>query len=68
MGHGKEVGETVEPKDYTLVRIEGEYAYLREDGALDDSRDVFIALALLPVGCDVGSRLHCEMFSYTRLS
>ena len=58
----------MEPKDYTLVRIEGEYAYLREDGALDDSRDVFIALALLPVGCDVGSRLHCEMFSYTRLS
>ena len=68
MGHGKEVGETVEPKDYTLVRIEGEYAYLREDGALDDSRDVFIALALLPIGCDVGSRLHCEMFSYTLLS
>ena len=58
----------MEPKDYTLVRIEGEYAYLREDGALDASHDVFIALALLPVGSDVGSRLHCELFSYTLIN
>jgi hypothetical protein len=58
----------MEPKDYTLVRIEGEYAYLREDGAPDASRDVFIALALLPVGSDVGSRLHCELFSYTLIN
>lgn len=55
----------MEPKDYTVVRIEGEYAYLREVGAADGSRDVFIALALLPQGCDLGSRLHCEMFCYT---
>ncbi len=54
----------MEPKDYTVVKIEGEYAYLREIGA-DESNDLFIALALLPFGTDVGSHLHYEMFSYT---
>ena len=52
----------MEPKDYTLVRIEGEYAYLRPD---DGTEEVFIALALLPMGADIGTRLHCEMFEYT---
>ncbi len=54
----------MEPKDYTVVKIEGEYAYLREDGTNGDC-DVFIALALLPLGVDIGTRLHCEMFEYT---
>ena len=55
----------MEPKDYILIRIEGEYAYLREIGATDPDRDVFIALALLPAGADVGDRLHYELFTYT---
>lgn len=55
----------MEPKDYTLVRIEGEYAYLREVGEADPAKDVFIALALLPPGADVGDRLHYEMFTYS---
>ncbi len=54
----------MEPKDYIVVKIEGEYAYLREMGA-DESSDLFIALALLPFGTDVNSRLHYEMFTYT---
>ena len=54
----------MEPKDYTVVRIEGEYAYLRADGDGAD-KDVFIALALLPTGVDLGTRLHFEMFEYT---
>ena len=54
----------MEPKDYTVVKIEGEYAYLREDGT-NGENDVFIALALLPLGVDIGTRLHCEMFEYT---
>ena len=54
----------MEPRDYTLTRIEGEYAYLA-DG---DGGEVFIALALLPAGSTVGSRLHCEMFEYTLIS
>ena len=55
----------MEPKDYTLIRIEGEYAYLREVGESDPAKDVFIALALLPPGADVGDKLHYEMFAYT---
>lgn len=55
----------MQPKDYVLVKIEGEYAYLREVGVTDDANDVFIALALLPVGADIGSKLHYELFSYT---
>ena len=54
----------MEPKDYTVIRIEGEYAYLRAD---DDpaGEELFIAMALLPPEADVGTRLHYEMFSYT---
>ena len=55
----------MEPKDYTLIRIEGEYAYLREVGETDPDKDIFIALALLPHGADVGDALHYEMFTYT---
>ena len=54
----------MEPKDYTVVKIEGEYAYLRPDGGTA-ADDVFIALALLPPETDIGIRLHCELFSYT---
>lgn len=54
----------MEPKDYVVVKIEGEYAYLREIGATV-ADDVFIALALLPMGVDIGTKLHCEFFEYT---
>ena len=54
----------MEPKDYTVVQIEGEYAYLRQDGGLPQD-DLFLALALLPPGIDVGTRLHYEMLTYT---
>ena len=54
----------MEPKDYTVIKIEGEYAYLREDGETED-KAIFIAMALLPPGVDVGTRLHYEMLSYT---
>lgn len=54
----------MEPKDYTVVKIEGEYAYLRADGDSSEN-DLFIAMALLPIGVDVGTRLHYEMLCYT---
>ena len=54
----------MEPKDYTVVKIEGEYAYLRADGGREED-DLFIAMALLPTGIDVGTRLHYEMLTYT---
>ena len=54
----------MEPKDYTVSKIEGEYAYLH-DISEACAEDIFIALALLPEGTDVGDRLHYEMFEYT---
>ncbi len=54
----------MEPKNYTVVKIEGEYAYLRADGDSSEN-DLFIAMALLPIGIDVGTRLHYEMLCYT---
>ena len=44
----------MDEKLYTVTRIEGEYAYLREDGSTEE---LFIAMALLPDGIDIGSRL-----------
>lgn len=52
------------PRDYVVVKIEGEYAYLREIGKTEED-DIFIALALLPVGTDIGTTLHYEMLEYT---
>ena len=54
----------MEAKVYTVIRIEGEYAYLRADDAPEDEA-LFIAMALLPAEVDVGTRLQYEMFSYT---
>ena len=51
----------MEPKDYTVTKIEGEYAYLADKSV----EELFIALALLPAGTDVGTKLHYEMFEYT---
>ena len=50
------------PKDYIVARIEGEYAYLKD---METDGEVFIALFLLPENTDVGSRLHYEMMEYT---
>lgn len=52
----------MEPRDYILDRIDGEYAYLKD---IDSGNEIFIALALLPMGADVGSRIHFEMLEYT---
>ncbi len=52
----------MEPRDYILSKIEGEYAYLTD---VENGNEIFIALALLPQGADIGSKIHCEMFEYT---
>lgn len=53
----------MDEKRYQITRIEGEYAYLRdESGACDE--DLFLAMALLPPGCDEGTRLRYFNFSY----
>lgn len=50
----------MEPKDYIVVRTEGDYAYLRLlDGSSAD--ELFITLGLLPDGVDVGTKLRYDM-------
>ena len=48
-------------KTFKLTRIEGEYAYLTPT---DGGEDIFIAMALLPMGADVGTMLVCESFQF----
>ena len=55
----------MEPKDYIVTKIEGEYAYLKEID--EQGEEVFVALFLLPMGIDVGTKLRCEMLQYTRI-
>ena len=48
----------MEPKDYVISKIEGEYAHLKD---VESGEELFIAMALLPLGVDVGTKLHYEM-------
>ena len=56
----------METKRYVVTRIEGEYAYLRDESG-DVKEELFIALFLLPEGTDTGSRLLYEFPEYTLL-
>ena len=47
--------------EYTVVKIEGEYATLRAK----DGEELFIALFLLPGGTDVGSCLLYKDFEFS---
>ena len=51
----------MEKKLFTVTRIEGDYAYLKDEGG----EELFIAMALLPEGADIGSRLLFENFEFT---
>ena len=44
----------MEDKIYKVARIEGEYAYIKDEVS---GEELFIAMALLPFGVDVGSRM-----------
>lgn len=52
----------MEPKDYVIIKIEGEYATLQD---VVSKEELFIAMALLPAGCDVGTNLHYELLEYS---
>ena len=41
-------------KTYLLTKIDGEYATLRDESS---GEELFIAMALLPLGVDIGARL-----------
>ena len=47
--------------DYTVVRLDGDYALLVSDQGVEN----LVARALLPMEIEEGSRLHWEMFTYT---
>ena len=56
--------EIMDPKDYTVIKIEGEYATLKDTVT---GEELFIAMALLPPNTDVNTKLHYEMLEYTIL-
>ena len=51
----------MEPKVYTVLKIEGEYATLIDD----KGDDLFIAMALLPLGVDIGTKLLYDFPEFT---
>lgn len=54
------------PYFYTVSDIQGDYAYLlRTD--VPESEPMCVAMALLPAGTDIDSRLKWEFLEYTLL-
>ena len=51
----------MEPKDYVVKDIQGEYAVLENISSKDE---LIIAMALLPLSIDVGTKLHYENLEY----
>ena len=52
----------METKFYILTEIEGEYATLTDEATRDE---LFIAMALLPLGVDIGTRLRFENMEFS---
>ena len=51
----------MDTKFYRVTKIEGEYAYIRDE---ETGEEVFIAMFLLPLGVDIGTKLKYEMLEY----
>ena len=51
----------MEPTYYTVLSINGDYAYMTSDSGVENQ----VAMFLLPDGADVGSRLLWENFEWT---
>lgn len=52
----------MEPKDYKVIRLDGDYAVLKE---LTSGEEMPVARALLPDETDEGTILHWEDLVYT---
>ncbi len=52
----------METRHYTVIKIEGEYATLRDN---ESGNELFIAMALLPEETDIGIKLLWENLIYT---
>ena len=55
--------DAMEATYYTVLSINGDYAYLRSDSGVDNQ----VAMLLLPEGVDVDRRLLWENFEWTLL-
>lgn len=55
--------DVMEATYYTVLSINGDYAYLRSDSGVDNQ----VAMFLLPEGVDVDCRLLWENFEWTLL-
>ena len=53
----------MDPIRYTVVNINGDYAYMLSDTGIENQ----VAMFLLPEGVNVGSRLLFELFEWTLL-
>ena len=52
----------MEAKFYIISKIEGEYATLTDE---ESREELFIAMALLPLGVDIGTRLRFENMEFS---
>ncbi len=52
----------METKFYILTKIEGEYATITET---QSDEELFIAMALLPLGVDIGTKLRYQNLEFS---
>ena len=55
------------PYEYVVESINGDYAYLRRTDIPDRGESMVVAMAVLPEGIEVGSRLRWENLVYPLL-
>lgn len=53
------------PYFYQVQNISGDYAYLIRTDIEQTDEPMCVAMALLPAGTDIGTRLKWECFEYT---
>ena len=54
----------METKYYVVIKIDGDYAWLKRTDTDKDAEPVFIARALLPEGVSEGTELKSEFLQY----
>ncbi len=55
----------MEKRIFTVSKIEGEYAYLADT---ESGEELFIAMALLPNGADIGTQLAYENLEFSLIA
>lgn len=55
----------METKYYVVMKIDGDYAWLKRTDTDAETEPVFIARALLPEGINEGTALKSEFLQYT---